>query len=190
VSVLTPSNLPENEAQHFRGRNLLNFAQRDCGAETFAASKYRQVLSPPLSSLSHPPCSLLESIHTEDKLYLVFEHVDKDLKKYMTAVNGHLNPELVLVSLLTSSPTLPLIPPSPSAVLCPPTHGRDQLLPPQRNPPPVCSSPRPPCLFLTSPPPLQRSEATEHSHRSRWETEDCRFWFGEILRPSHPPPHP
>jgi cyclin-dependent kinase 1 len=46
--------------------------------------------------------SLLEYILTDGKLYLVFEHVDKDLKKYMVAVNGHLNPDLVMVAVSVS----------------------------------------------------------------------------------------
>lgn len=50
-----------------------------------------------LKHLQHPNIvSLIEYILNEGKLYLVFEHVDKDLKKYMVAVNGHLSPDLVL----------------------------------------------------------------------------------------------
>lgn len=36
-------------------------------------------------------------IHSEGRLYLVFEFVDMDLKKYMDSVNGMLDPELIKV---------------------------------------------------------------------------------------------
>lgn len=49
-----------------------------------------------LRQLRHPNIvELNDVIHSEGRLYLVFEFVDKDLKKYMEAVNGPLNPELV-----------------------------------------------------------------------------------------------
>ena len=42
-------------------------------------------------------CRLIEFIFSEGKLYLVFEHVDKDLKKYMVATDGPLKPALIKV---------------------------------------------------------------------------------------------
>ena len=51
-----------------------------------------------LRQLRHPNIvELNDVIHSEGKLYLVFEFVDKDLKKYMEAVKGPLDPELVRV---------------------------------------------------------------------------------------------
>lgn len=51
-----------------------------------------------LRQLRHPNIvELNDVIHSDGKLYLVFEFVDKDLKKYMEAVNGPLDPELVRV---------------------------------------------------------------------------------------------
>lgn len=49
-----------------------------------------------LKHLQHPNIvKLIEFIVSEGKLYLVFEHVDKDLKKYMAAVSGPLDPKLI-----------------------------------------------------------------------------------------------
>jgi hypothetical protein len=41
---------------------------------------------------------LNDVIHSEGKLYLVFEFVDMDLKKYMDSVPGALDPELIKVT--------------------------------------------------------------------------------------------
>jgi hypothetical protein len=41
---------------------------------------------------------LIEYIFNEGKLYLVFEYVDKDLKKYMVATDGPLKPALIKVT--------------------------------------------------------------------------------------------
>lgn len=73
----------------------------------------------------HLILSLLEYILCEGKLYLVFEHVDKDLKKYMVAVNGHLHPDLVMVLYSQDHADLSL---SLFVVLCASAHSRDQLL--------------------------------------------------------------
>lgn len=50
----------------------------------------------------------LEEVVHEDstKIYLVFEFMKMDLKKYMDTVKGPLNPMLVKVSLLVSQPPL------------------------------------------------------------------------------------
>mmetsp|Transcript_59080 Transcript_59080/g.128253 ORF Transcript_59080/g.128253 Transcript_59080/m.128253 type:complete len:294 (-) Transcript_59080:233-1114(-) len=49
-----------------------------------------------LRQLRHPNIvELNDVIHSDGRLYLVFEFVDKDLKKYMEAVNGPLDPELI-----------------------------------------------------------------------------------------------
>jgi serine/threonine protein kinase len=40
---------------------------------------------------------LNDVIHSDGRLYLVFEFVDMDLKKYMDSVNGPLEPELIKV---------------------------------------------------------------------------------------------
>lgn len=47
-------------------------------------------------------CRLIEYIFCEGKLYLVFEHVDKDLKKYMVATDGPLKPALIKVFQITA----------------------------------------------------------------------------------------
>ena len=43
-------------------------------------------------------CRLNDVIHSEGRLYLVFEFVDMDLKKYMESIHGSLDPELIRVS--------------------------------------------------------------------------------------------
>ena len=49
-----------------------------------------------LKQLKHPYIvNLLDLIHGEKKLYLVFEYMDHDLKKYLDLNNGPLNPQLV-----------------------------------------------------------------------------------------------
>mmetsp|Transcript_1925 Transcript_1925/g.3051 ORF Transcript_1925/g.3051 Transcript_1925/m.3051 type:complete len:294 (+) Transcript_1925:61-942(+) len=49
-----------------------------------------------LRQLRHPNIvELNDVIHSDGRLYLVFEFVDKDLKKYMEAVSGPLDPELI-----------------------------------------------------------------------------------------------
>jgi serine/threonine protein kinase len=52
-----------------------------------------------LKALKHPNVVELKKVlYTEDKLYLVFEYLDYDLKKYMRAKgNGPLEPEEVKV---------------------------------------------------------------------------------------------
>ena len=67
------------------------------GEEGISSTSLREIAV--LKHLQHPNIvSLIEYILTDGKLYLVFEHVDKDLKKYMNAVNGYLDPSLVLVT--------------------------------------------------------------------------------------------
>ena len=48
-------------------------------------------------------CSLEDVLHDDTKLYLVFEFMQMDLKKYMDEVKGSLDPTLVKVSLLSLS---------------------------------------------------------------------------------------
>lgn len=49
-------------------------------------------------------CSLEDILHQDSKLYLVFEFMQMDLKKYIDTVNGDLDPMLVKVTAsLTSS---------------------------------------------------------------------------------------
>ena len=49
-----------------------------------------------LKELAHPNVvSLLDVVHSEAKLYLVFEYLDQDLKKYMDSVDGPLSGMLV-----------------------------------------------------------------------------------------------
>jgi hypothetical protein len=61
---------------------------------------------------------LSDVIHSEGKLYLVFEFVDMDLKKYMDSVKGALDPELIKV-VHPHRLLLTLLPPcSPSQVRC------------------------------------------------------------------------
>ena len=50
-----------------------------------------------LCSLCGSACSLDEVIHQEAKLYLVFEFLDQDLKKYMDSISKPFNPQLVKV---------------------------------------------------------------------------------------------
>jgi serine/threonine protein kinase len=60
-----------------------------------------------LKELKHPNVvKLLDIIHNDTKLYLIFEFLDLDLKKYMdsTAPTG-LSPALVKVLLLINLPT-------------------------------------------------------------------------------------
>ncbi len=42
--------------------------------------------------------SLEEVLHHENRLYLVFEFMQMDLKKYMNSVKGDLNPMLIKVN--------------------------------------------------------------------------------------------
>lgn len=52
-----------------------------------------------LKQLKHPNIiSLVDLIHGEKKLYLVFEFMDHDLKKFLDLNNGPLPPQLVKVS--------------------------------------------------------------------------------------------
>ena len=49
-----------------------------------------------LRQLRHPNIvELTDVVQSEGRLYLVFEFVDKDLKKYMEACDGPLNPQLI-----------------------------------------------------------------------------------------------
>lgn len=41
---------------------------------------------------------LFDVLHCKNRLYLVFEYVDYDLKKYMDSVKGDVNPKLVQVN--------------------------------------------------------------------------------------------
>jgi hypothetical protein len=43
------------------------------------------------------PFRLEEVLHQDSRLYLVFEYMQMDLKKYMDSVEGKLNPMLVKV---------------------------------------------------------------------------------------------
>ena len=53
-----------------------------------------------LRQLRHPNIvELCDVIHSEGKMYLVFEFVDQDLKKYMDSVKGPLDPAIVRVRL-------------------------------------------------------------------------------------------
>ncbi len=45
---------------------------------------------------------LNDVVQSEGRLFLVFEFVDKDLKRYFDATEGMLSPQLVKVSLLPS----------------------------------------------------------------------------------------
>ena len=56
-----------------------------------------------LKELKHPNVvKLLDIIHNDTKLYLIFEYLDLDLKKYMDSTAPHgLSPALVKVSLFT-----------------------------------------------------------------------------------------
>ena len=57
-----------------------------------------------LRELEHPNIvRLLDCIQNEGRLYLVFEFVDKDLKKYMDHVTGDIDPKLVQVSYIKKS---------------------------------------------------------------------------------------
>ena len=49
---------------------------------------------------------LYDVIHTENKLMLVFEFMDQDLKKYMDSVNGPIAPNLVRSFLVRACPWL------------------------------------------------------------------------------------
>ena len=102
------------------------------------------IFFPPPSLLSHSPIypsllqRLLEVIHAENKLHLVFEYLDQDLKTFMDKSSKALPPACVQVRLLPLSAdfipcycfqvaTPPLPPPSPlyvsmlahAAVRCP-----------------------------------------------------------------------
>jgi cyclin-dependent kinase 1 len=48
-----------------------------------------------LQELKHPNVVILKDIILDTRLYLVFEYVDMDLKKYMNSVDGMLKPEEV-----------------------------------------------------------------------------------------------
>ena len=49
-----------------------------------------------LKQLKHPNIvSLLDLIHGEKKLHLIFEYLDFDLKKFMDQSNGPIHPQLV-----------------------------------------------------------------------------------------------
>ena len=49
---------------------------------------------------------LYDVIHTENKLMLVFEFMDQDLKKYMDSINGPIAPNLVRSFLVRACPWL------------------------------------------------------------------------------------
>lgn len=46
--------------------------------------------------------TLQDCVQSEGKLYLIFEFVDRDLKKYMEATQGMLDPMLVKVRYTTA----------------------------------------------------------------------------------------
>jgi cyclin-dependent kinase 1 len=51
-----------------------------------------------LRQLKHPNIVLLNDVvQSEGRLYLIFEFVDKDLKKYFDSCEGMLSPQLVKV---------------------------------------------------------------------------------------------
>ena len=45
-----------------------------------------------------PTNSLEEVLHQDNRLYLVFEFMQMDLKKYMDSVKGNINPMLIKVN--------------------------------------------------------------------------------------------
>ena len=65
-----------------------------CTEEGIPSTSLREIAT--LKHLQHPcVVKLLDYDYKSGKLYLVFEHVDKDLKKYMNSVTGLLKPELI-----------------------------------------------------------------------------------------------
>lgn len=59
---------------------------------------------------------LHDVIHSENRLYLVFEYLDQDLKKHMDSVPGGMSPKLIKVRLAHSLPCcLPVVSPATSA---------------------------------------------------------------------------
>ena len=62
------------------------------------AFRYNTSFYQPQNNESFAFCRLLDVVHSEKKLYLVFEYLDLDLKKHMeTAPPSGLSPQLVKV---------------------------------------------------------------------------------------------
>eukprot|EP01045_Picozoa_sp_COSAG04_P024527 COSAG04_NODE_3071_length_3200_cov_2.336021_3_plen_90_part_00 len=51
----------------------------------------------PLTPRCAPLDRLHDVIHSENRLYLVFEYLDQDLKKHMDSVPGGMSPQLIKV---------------------------------------------------------------------------------------------
>jgi serine/threonine protein kinase len=66
-------------------------------------------------------CSLRDVVQNDGRLYLIFEFLDKDLKRYLDSCQDALDPMLVKVGTISHPTALPLVPDGatvPSA--CPP----------------------------------------------------------------------
>jgi len=83
--------------------------QRNQSSERTRSSQHRQVLILLHSTWHHNfayiiacsiYCRLLDVIHEEKKLTLVFEYLDQDLKKYMDERGGALPPKTIKVCLI------------------------------------------------------------------------------------------
>lgn len=72
----------------------------DCFDEDSASGKGAIDGKADTGTPSSPSCSLRDIVHSEAKLYLVFEFLDMDLKKYMDTIGSEadgLGPALVKV---------------------------------------------------------------------------------------------
>lgn len=84
-------------------RNLLlsiRFYKADGESEGVPPTAIREISL--LKGLRHSSIvELLDVMQTTDKLYLVFEYLDLDLKKYLDSSRGHLEAELIRVRMCT-----------------------------------------------------------------------------------------
>lgn len=126
-----------------------------------------------LKELSHPNVvTLRDVVYSDNRLYLVFEYLDQDLKRYMDGCNAKsgLDPMLVKVS-------------GQCGVARDPGEGVQLLIfcvccPLQLSVLPVPDASRSGLLPLPSRP-SSRPEATESTHRQTRPAEAGRFRFGK-----------
>ena len=115
---------------------------------------------------------LHDVIHSENRLYLVFEYLDQDLKKHMDSVPGGMSPNLIKVR-PSRMHSLPRYLPKPA-----PPHQRVALPLNPRCPVPIelhVPDDRRPQLLPRAPDPSPRPQAAEPANRPQRRTQTGRL---------------